>query len=307
MLEFNFKCPTCAKEFTNLRYFKGHMVEHTIGADLNYGDKFDCYFCKKSYESHDNLVLHYACHINEQKSLPRVTCKTCGKVSAIGSLRKHMIQHVNNVLFQLGCDQCDKKFKTYAQLNRHKKIHEEYQKLVCDICGKEFLRRLYLEVHKKRVHPQIDSGIKELECFICKKRLKSMPTLKVHIYWHSLPKNHLCTQCGERFRVESLLKRHLMRADHMGENSKKFQCDICGIKFYDKTQYVKHQIVHTDERPYECPYENCDKRYRTKPSLKAHICTHTGERPYECQLCGYKFTTNKSMRRHMQGCNGQPK
>lgn len=122
-----------------------------------------------------------------------------------------------------------------------------------------------------------------------------------------LPKNHLCVQCGAVFRVESLLKRHLMRADHMGENMKKFQCDICGIKFYDVTQYNNHQIVHTDERPHKCPYNDCDKRYRTKASLKAHICIHTGEKPFQCQLCDFKFTTNKSMKRHMHICNGQPK
>lgn len=188
MMEFNFKCPTCAEEFTNLRYFKGHIVEHTTGQSPDTGndDIFNCFFCKKTYETHEHLILHYASHTRGHKSLPRVTCKTCGKVSAVGTLRKHMIQHINNTQFQISCDHvsCDKKFKTYAQLNRHKKIHEEYQKLVCDVCGKPFMRQLYLEVHKKRVHPQIDSGIKELECFICKKRLKSLPTLKIHVYWH---------------------------------------------------------------------------------------------------------------------------
>lgn len=309
MDEFNFKCPICEKEYTNLRYFRGHMVEHTI-KDLDYGTggRFKCHICKKkTYDNYDKLVLHYASHVKGNKELSKVRCKICGKLSAVGSLRKHMVLHVTNVHFQISCENCDKKFTTYAQLSRHKKIHEEYQHVVCDICGKEFQRPLYLQIHKSKVHPEFDSKIQAIECFICKKRIKSLPTLKVHMYWHSLQRDHLCTQCGERFRKESLLKRHLMRADHNGETMKKFQCLNCGIRCYDKTQFEQHKLVHTKERPYICHYENCNKSYPKKMALKDHIRTHTGEKPFHCQFCEYKGSSRTLLRTHMLVHTGRHK
>lgn len=191
MNQFSFQCSVCEQEYSNIRYFRGHMVQHTIPDGMvsyQKGEKYKCAICnngKKTYENHEKLILHYASHVRGNKSLAKVRCKICGKLSAVGSLRKHMVLHVSNVQFQISCQHqhCDKKFTTYAQLSRHKKIHDEYQQVVCDICGKEFHRPLYLQIHKNKVHPSLDSKIEAVECYICKKRVNSIPTLKVHLYW----------------------------------------------------------------------------------------------------------------------------
>lgn len=306
----------CEKDFIDLRYFKGHLVEHSIQKFINYKDrgessqqqtpkKLRCYFCKKVFDDYDRLIIHFSAHVRGNKDLPKVNCKLCGKESTAGYLRKHMFQHIEGS--QLNCNFCEKSFPTHVQLNRHKKIHEEFQHLVCDICGKEFLRKLYLQVHKKKMHPEQNSQITALECFMCRKEFKSLPALRAHVHWHALPKNHLCTICGERFRAYVGLKRHLMRPDHNGENAKKFQCLICYKRFYDKTQFVNHRVVHTKERPYVCTYENCSKRYSTRKSLKEHYHLHTGQKPYQCPLCDYKGAVKMYLNRHMLTHTGRQK
>lgn len=241
----NFKCPTCEKDFANVRYYMGHIVEHSLkiktGETCN---EFKCQHCKKVYSKYDDLILHYASHVKGNKALPRIRCQLCGKLSAVGNLRQHMLRHVDTNQCVLSCGHCDKKFPTYDQLTRHKKIHDVTQKLACNICGREFNRKTYLMAHKNRVHPDEDSTVGELECTICQKKCKTLSLLKTHLYKHSLPEDQLCVVCGMRFRSAVLLRRHLMRADHNGVENRKFQCSVCLKRFYDKTQYTNHQVTY---------------------------------------------------------------
>lgn len=308
------KCSVCEATFDDFKYLKGHLLEHVLrkkassasqSTGHNDNTKTNCSFCDRTFKTHHELILHYSIHTLSKVELPKINCSICSKPTSIRYLKKHMYQHVDERTFP--CTYCDKKFKSNYHLKAHVKIHKEHMTHVCDICGNEFLRRIYLENHKRRAHVVLDEKIRALECYLCKQQYKSMATLKTHIYWHSLPKNHLCTQCGERFRVISLLKRHLMRADHNGESSKKFQCQICASKFYDITQFKNHQVVHTKERPYLCTYPNCDKTYSTSKSLREHRRIHTGERPYHCNFCEYKCINSTYLKRHMLVHTGRHK
>ena len=41
-----------------------------------------------------------------------------------------------------------------------------------------------------------------------------------------------------------------------------------------------HLIIHTDEKPFACEFEGCDKKLRTKESLRRHQLSHLGETFY---------------------------
>ncbi|KAG9045891.1 hypothetical protein FS837_005522 [Tulasnella sp. UAMH 9824] len=49
---------------------------------------------------------------------------------------------------------------------------------------------------------------------------------------------------------------------------------------------------------YECQY--CQKRFNRPSSLKIHVNTHTGEKPFQCPFpgCGRRFSVMSNMRRH---------
>lgn len=277
-------------------------MEHVIHKNSHKSDGSDkdwqtnCTVCSRDFESPQDLVNHYVVHTS-RTSLPKVICSICGKLAAIGYLQKHMFQHVDEREYPCTC--CEKRFRSNFHLRAHLKIHREHKTVNCDECGATFKRKVCLDVHKEKKHPVLDPKIQTLECYLCKQQYKSLSTLKTHIYWHMVPKNHLCTQCGERFRRIDALRKHLLRVDHNGADNRKFQCEVCDRKFVDITQYKNHQVVHTKERPYACTYENCGKTYSTSKSLREHYRIHTGERPYHCKFCPYECINSTYLKRHM--------
>jgi uncharacterized Zn-finger protein len=57
---------------------------------------------------------------------------------------------------------------------------------------------------------------------------------------------------------------------------------------------------HYNIRPYECNL--CHAKFARTSTLKIHIHTHTGEKPYECIFpdCGRRFTEKGNMKIHLK-------
>ncbi|NWW46422.1 MAZ protein, partial [Pedionomus torquatus] len=66
-------------------------------------------------------------------------------------------------------------------------------------------------------------------------------------------------------------------------------CEMCGKAFRDVYHLKRHQLSHSDEKPFQCPV--CHQRFKRKDRMSYHVRSHEGavQKPYVCSHCGKSF------------------
>lgn len=111
--------------------------------------------------------------------------------------------------------------------------------------------------------------------------------------------------CRTQFPKLSQLVMHLEHTHIASLQS--FTCHWLGctreMKPFDaRYKLITHLRCHTGERPYQCNFGDCTRRFSRLENLKLHTRTHTGEKPYECshEDCGKKFNNTSDRAKHMK-------
>uniref|UniRef100_A0A2C9LPY6 C2H2-type domain-containing protein n=1 Tax=Biomphalaria glabrata TaxID=6526 RepID=A0A2C9LPY6_BIOGL len=82
-----------------------------------------------------------------------------------------------------------------------------------------------------------------------------------------------------------------------------FPCTVCAKTFHARHQLKRHELTHTDHRPYNC--DKCGRSFRQKVHLSDHTKRHQGERPFACEGCGKRFVLKNEMNQHVKNhCKG---
>ncbi|XP_053147517.1 zinc finger protein 436-like isoform X1 [Hemicordylus capensis] len=112
-------------------------------------------------------------------------------------------------------------------------------------------------------------------------------------------KEEMCPDCGICFTQKANLLRH--QRIHTGE--KPYQCLECGKRFAWQVFLFKHQEMHMGERHYKCL--ECGKYFADRLSVVKHHRIHTGEKPFKCLECGKGFSYHSDLMKHQRVHTGE--
>ena len=88
-----------------------------------------------------------------------------------------------------------------------------------------------------------------------------------------------------------------------GDEEKPFQCGYegCGKKYIRKTSLRKHILSHTGDSKFRCYSGDCTGKviYNVRELTQHMRAKHTLERPYRCEFCNKRFKRSDQLKRHM--------
>ncbi|KAM4687725.1 uncharacterized protein O3C94_006177 isoform 2-T6 [Discoglossus pictus] len=111
--------------------------------------------------------------------------------------------------------------------------------------------------------------------------------------------SYICNYCGKGCPCKSAFLRH--QRIHTGE--KPYSCSVCGKSFIQSSDYNNHLRSHTGEKPYICA--ECGKSFSRSTYLVTHSRTHTKEKPYTCIECGKSFVQHSHLALHLRIHSGE--
>lgn len=146
---------------------------------------------------------------------------------------------------------CGTAFRHDSTLTMHVRTrHEHKRPFKCEYCDHTFGRLSHLRKHMKKV------------CGPNKPEKQATMVIQ-------------CKYCEEIFPSKIELRKHLLTCEKKECKPKEpsqvalHVCNICNKDFASPYNVRRHQLTHSDDRPYECQY--CSKSFKEKSSLTKHV------------------------------------
>ena len=283
--DHRFKCSICDKAFSKnwhrIRHEKSHTDERP----------YRCSYCDKAFSRDSHRIRHENLHTG------KITyqCRYCGQMFKHESLLyNHEKMHSPDEAYE--CSYCDKKFAWKSVLVIHERSHTGEKPFQCMICGKGFTTRAVMVGHEKA-----HQGEFAYHCSYCPARFIRKSNVVEHERIHTGEKPFKCAICEKSFRTQSGKIEH--ERTHEEFNNEEAQGNPYvskmaniqpGMPGYD----LKQNKIGRGRRPkiHEC--EHCGKRWEKLSQKIRHERLHTGDRPYKCGVCNKAFMELGHKKRH---------
>uniref|UniRef100_A0A1B0D2D0 C2H2-type domain-containing protein n=1 Tax=Phlebotomus papatasi TaxID=29031 RepID=A0A1B0D2D0_PHLPP len=296
--ERNFHCPKCPKRFTSDLRMRTHLrIHETDGI-------FPCKLCGKIFKNSEYLRIH----LNRHAGIKKFECTVCGLMLAEArNLKQHMLRfHQEETVkvlpkSQFTCDHCGKDCLDKKSYKGHILSHSDVRNVPCPVCQKMYKSEDHVKAHMK-----VHNKYTPFACIICNHAVKTRGNLAKHMWTHhrGIPTDYkegpvACTACNETFKNFDALQKHVI----VHSEEKPYQCPTCGNCYRHHRSMRNHiREVHEDnkERPnrvLKCP--QCGKGCKGQTFLALHLATHSNEAQFECAICSKKFKLKSHIRLHV--------
>ena len=206
--------------------YKKHLKSHEEDR------KHKCPKCSVSFNFEKNLRLHTASHNTDD-----LVCPECKKrFNRIASFKSHLTIHQDED--NLMCTQCEALFTTEAALNEH--VNNDHN--VDTKESLQFVNTYHQEPVTAEPDPDPDEDSKvdmKFTCRLCQAKLKTLKQLNMHMEHHN--------------KLKSLLKLKQKKKRNAPPSREKYfknACKTCGKKFQKPSQLLRHERVHTRDKPF---------------------------------------------------------
>lgn len=207
----------------------------------------------------------------------------------VAELSKKRIVPFDLVPYKYKCVFCDVSESRYMKLEVHMSVH--FDNYICDDCGHSFMTYSKLKTHEyQEKQKRLD-----FKCEMCEEMIIGRTNFEKHMATaHSSPIKFSCKHCNEKFKDQ--YRRHLHMVEKHKHKLVPIKCEDCDKEFLWKGFYLQHyRKVHLNEQKYECGV--CGKRFFATHSYKKHLMTHRKKR-VQCEQCSSLFTDEYSFEIH---------
>lgn len=195
------------------------------------------------------------------------------------------------------CYICQEQFADVTDLELHFPTHREMVPYSCKECKGTVIDPISIStVIMLHRHVKMHAGT--TKCPECPYRCFQSASMYNHLKrYHLQDPNADCTckTCGAKVKNKKSLENHMRM--HKAVEEGRFTCSFCAKKFATSARLVRHERIHTNERPFACRY--CSKGFTNKTSFQAHERSHTGVRGYRCEECGKSHRTRTELNMHL--------
>ena len=287
-----FECQVCGLLMANRGKVNRHLLIHT-------GEKpYVCPSCGKSFrhkitlskhmeDKHQGPPAYTEAYMEKQRE--KCMCEVCGMVLIKASLKTHMSNMHTNVGTMVECHICGTKLRENSLKSHIQQIHERRITHTCDMCGKGFR-------HKKSydMHMNSHRGIRPYKCEQCGAQVQTSSALKIHMNRHMGVKPHRCSVCDRAFTSSS--ERNTHQKSH--EEQRPYKCPHCPKTFKRSSGLSCHVAVHNPKRELKFECKLCGKKFYQAAVLTSHEKRHAGIKPFACSFCGKAFVMKADCKRH---------